>query len=75
MFFFFFYKLRCGLMICSEIKELVSELALIKRECGITDPDLIPLAQWKIQSSSSHSHGASSAVSSKLREEIDQIKR
>ncbi|CAF2036704.1 unnamed protein product [Brassica napus] len=56
----------------SEIKELVSELALIKRECGITDPDLIPLAQWKIQSSS-HSH-ESSAVSSKLREELDQIK-
>uniref|UniRef100_A0A0D3E1K0 Cation-transporting ATPase n=1 Tax=Brassica oleracea var. oleracea TaxID=109376 RepID=A0A0D3E1K0_BRAOL len=56
----------------SEIKELVSELALIKRECGIPDPDLIPLAQWKIQSSS-HSHD-SSAVSSKLREELDQIK-
>ncbi|CAH8363418.1 unnamed protein product [Eruca vesicaria subsp. sativa] len=56
----------------SEIKELVSELALIKRECGITDPDLIPLAQWKIQSSS-HSH-ESSVVSSKLREEIDQLK-
>ncbi|KAL0718254.1 hypothetical protein Bca4012_067576 [Brassica carinata] len=57
----------------SEIKELVSELALIKRECGIPDPDLIPLAQWKIPSSS-HSHSQSSAVSSKLREEIDQIK-
>ncbi|KAH0908751.1 LOW QUALITY PROTEIN: hypothetical protein HID58_032072 [Brassica napus] len=57
----------------SEIKELVSELALIKRECGITDPDLIPLAQWKIQSSS-HSHESSAAVSSKLREELDQIK-
>ena len=61
------------MIICSEIKELVSELALIKRECGITDPDLIPLAQWKIQSSS-HLH-ESSAVSSKLREELDQIKR
>ena len=55
----------------SEIKELVSDLALIKRESGIPDLDSIPLAQWKIQSSSKES----SAVSSKLREEIDKMKR
>ncbi|KAF8087569.1 hypothetical protein N665_0578s0022 [Sinapis alba] len=54
----------------SEIKELVSDLALIKRESGIPDLDSIPLAQWKIQSSSKES----SAVSSKLREEIDKMK-
>ncbi|KAL0762240.1 hypothetical protein Bca101_078391 [Brassica carinata] len=54
----------------SEIKELVSDLALIKRESGIPDLDSIPLAQWKIQSISKES----SAVSSKLREEIDKMK-
>ncbi|KAG2243199.1 hypothetical protein Bca52824_094952 [Brassica carinata] len=53
-----------------EIKELVSDLALIKRESGIPDLDSIPLAQWKIQSSSKES----SVVSSKLREEIDKMK-
>ncbi|KAJ4870649.1 SWITCH1 [Raphanus sativus] len=54
----------------SEIKELVSDLALIKRESGIRDLDSIPLAQWKIHSSSKESP----AVSSKLREEIDKMK-
>ena len=54
----------------SEIKELVSDLALIKRESGIRDLDSIPLAQWKIQSSSKESP----AVSTKLREEIDKMK-
>ncbi|KAG2301231.1 hypothetical protein Bca52824_029882 [Brassica carinata] len=57
--------------LCSDIRELVADVVHVKRECGVPDPDLISLAQWKIKSSAHES----SAVSSKLREEIDKMKR
>ncbi|CAH8303982.1 unnamed protein product [Eruca vesicaria subsp. sativa] len=54
----------------SDIRELVADVVHIKRESGVPDSDLIPLAQWKVKSASHES----SAVSSKLREEIDKMK-
>ncbi|XP_024007513.1 uncharacterized protein LOC18013420 [Eutrema salsugineum] len=54
----------------SDIKELVSDLVKIKRESGIPDPNWSPPSRLKIESASYES----SAVSSKLREEIDTMK-
>ncbi|CDY39178.1 BnaC09g21660D [Brassica napus] len=69
------FEISFSLWVCSDIKELVADVAHIKRESGVPDTDLIPLSQWKIKRSAHESPlSQSSAVSSKLREEINKMK-